>query len=85
MIVFTLGVRPSALIDVYWTHSLRDLQTITRLRMEYEMVKASSFTESLAEIAKALFPSEEGKRGDGDVINSVDDAMALAARINAGG
>jgi hypothetical protein len=53
--------------------------------MEYEMVKASSFTESLAEIAKALFPSDESKRASGNVISSVDDAMALAAEINASG
>lgn len=44
------------------------------------MVKASTFTESLAEIAKAVFGSEEKKES----ISTAHEAMSLAASLNLG-
>lgn len=38
--IFTLGVKPSALPVVYWSHTFEDLITLTDLKVQFEMVKA---------------------------------------------
>lgn len=58
MIVLTLKVRPSLLPTVYWSHSFRDLRTLTKLHMQHEMVHVLSFTESMAAVAGKIFGSE---------------------------
>lgn len=63
-VVLYLNVKPSALDTVYWSHSLHDLRTITRLHMEKELIRAHSFTESLVLVASQVFgggSSEAGK------------------------
>lgn len=78
MIVLTLGVRPSALDTVYWSHTLHDLRVLTKLKMEHELVKANSFTESLVLVASQVFGggNESSPRGPVTHVETAHDALA---------
>jgi hypothetical protein len=50
-----LGVKPSALDEVFWTHSYRDLETLVAIKTEYEVAVRFQEYESLRlAIAEAL-------------------------------
>lgn len=62
--IFTLGVKPSALPVVYWSHTFEDLITLTDLKVQFEMVKAMSFTESLLYTAGQIFGAKRSTATD---------------------
>lgn len=78
--IFTLGVKPSALPVVYWSHTFEDLITLTDLKVQFEMVKAMSFTESLLYTAGQIFGAKRSTATDD--LSSVDDMLAFAKMIN---
>jgi hypothetical protein len=53
--VLTLGVRPSALPEVYWSHTLNDLKVMVKLRMEYDLANANQGFENLILTASKIF------------------------------
>lgn len=78
--IFALGVKPSALPIVYWSHTLEDLITLTDLRVQFEMVKAMSFTESTLFTAGQIFGSKPA--GEVEELTSVEQMLAFAKQIN---
>lgn len=78
--IFTLGVKPSALPAVYWSHTLEDLITLTDLKVQSEMVRAMSFTESLLYTAGQIFGAKQS--GPEKNLSSVDDMLAFAKMVN---
>jgi hypothetical protein len=73
-------VKPSALPAVYWSHTFEDLITLTDLKVQFEMVKAMSFTESLVFTAGQIFGAKSSKTEQS--LTSVDDMLAFAREIN---
>ncbi|MCJ2108628.1 hypothetical protein MKK70_25295 [Methylobacterium sp. E-041] len=65
---------------MYWSHTLEDLIRLTDLKIQFEMVKAMSFTESLLFTAGQVFGSNQSKPTED--LNSVSDMLAFAAQIN---
>ena len=65
---------------VYWSHTLEDLIRLTDLKVQFEMVKAMSFTESLLFTAGQVFGSNQFQPTED--LNSVSDMLAFAAQIN---
>lgn len=78
--IFTLGIKPSALPVVYWSHTLEDLITLTDLKVQFEMVKAMSFTESLLYTAGQIFGAKQSTSEE--TLSSVDDMLAFAKMVN---
>lgn len=78
--ILTLGVKPSALPVVYWSHTFEDLITLTDLKVQFEMVKTMSFTESLLYTAGQVFGAKRSTATDD--LSSVDDMLAFAKMIN---
>ena len=83
----TLKVRPSLLPEIYWSHSLNDLRTLTRLFIQHDMVRTLSFTESLATVAGRLFgqADSESDSGDYNTLETEADLMDFARMVNSGG
>lgn len=50
-------MRPSALPEVYWSHTFNDLKVMVRQRMEYELAKANQDFENLILTASKIFGS----------------------------
>ena len=65
---------------MYWSHTLEDLIRLTDLKVQFEMVKAMSFTESLLFTAGQVFGSNQSTPTED--LNSVSDMLAFAAQIN---
>lgn len=78
--IFTLCIKPSALPVVYWSHTFEDLITLTDLKVQFEMVKAMSFTESLLYTAGQIFGAKQSMASDD--LSSVNDMLAFAKMIN---
>lgn len=78
--IFTLGVKPSALPVVYWSHTLEDLITLTDLRVQFEMVKSMSVTESMLFTAGQVFGAKPS--GEAEELTSVEQMMAFAKQVN---
>lgn len=76
-IVFTLGIKPSDIDEAQWQYSLRDFRKIISLKMQYELAKTSSVTESLFILAAKLFPKDGKASGGGDV-EVITDIRSLA-------
>lgn len=85
MIVLTLKVRPSLLPEVYWSHTLHDLRTLSRLYIQHEMVCANAFTESLSIVVGRVFNGDSGGE-DGDYTEMEDsDLQEFTRVVNNGG
>ena len=54
-------MKPSSLPEAYWSHSIRDLKTLVRLKMEYELAKANQDLENLIYTASKIFGGSEQK------------------------
>lgn len=65
---------------MYWSHTLEDLIRLTDLKVQFEMVKAMSFTESLLFTAGQVFGAKQSQPTDN--LTSVNDMLAFAAQIN---
>ena len=65
---------------VYWSHTFEDLIRLTDLKVQFEMVKAMSFTESLLFTAGQIFGSKQSTATDD--LSSVNDMLAFAKMIN---
>lgn len=65
---------------MYWSHTLEDLIRLTDLKVQFEMVKAMSFTESLLFTAGQVFGAKQSQPVEN--LNSVSDMLAFAAQIN---
>jgi hypothetical protein len=65
---------------VYWSHTLEDLIRLTDLKVQFEMVKAMSFTESLLFTAGQVFGNNQSQPTED--LNSVPDMLEFAAQIN---
>ena len=65
---------------MYWSHTLEDLIRLTDLKVQFEMVKAMSFTESLLCTAGQVFGAKQSQPVDN--LTSVNDMLAFAAQIN---
>lgn len=73
-------MRPSALQEVYWSHSLNDLKKLTSLQAQRAIITSMAFTESLMFTAGQIFGKQKKKK---ETIGTVDDALAFAQRLNA--
>ncbi|MFE1603000.1 hypothetical protein [Methylobacterium sp. ID0610] len=67
---------------VYWSHTFEDLRRLADVRVQFEMVKAMSTTESLLYTAGQVFGSKSGTKQDEQRLDSVSDMMAFARAIN---
>lgn len=65
---------------VYWSHTFEDLITLTDLKVQFEMVKAMSFTESLLYTAGQIFGAKQSTSEE--TLSSVDDMLAFAKMVN---
>lgn len=78
-IVLTLGVRPSALNKVYWSHSYSDLKTLVSLRQQFEYAKVSQAYETLALVVSKALGTKETKSSK--PVESMDELMAAIANV----
>ncbi|MCC0805960.1 hypothetical protein FPV16_06935 [Methylobacterium sp. W2] len=65
---------------VYWSHTFEDLILLTDLKVQFEMVKAMSFTESLLFTAGQIFGAKQSSAAKD--LNSVSDMQAFMGAIN---
>ncbi|GJD32831.1 hypothetical protein PMNALOAF_4110 [Methylobacterium adhaesivum] len=65
---------------MYWSYTFEDLIRLTDLKVQFEMVKAMSFTESLLFTAGQVFGAKQSAPTED--LNSVSDMLAFAAQIN---
>ncbi|MGY6282628.1 hypothetical protein ACXIT0_07005 [Methylorubrum extorquens] len=65
---------------MYWSHTLADLITLTDLKVQFEMVKAMSFTESLLYTAGQIFGAKQSTSEE--TLSSVNDMLAFAKMVN---
>lgn len=65
---------------MYWSHTLEDLIRLTDLKVQFEMVKAMSFTESLLFTTGQVFGAKQSQPVEN--LSSVSDMLAFAAQIN---
>ena len=79
--MLTLGVKPSSLPEAYWSHSIKDLKTLVRLKMEYELAKANQDLENLIYTASKIFGGSEKKTKP---VESIDEALSTLARMGIG-
>ncbi|MGW5840121.1 hypothetical protein ACWFZ6_19155 [Methylorubrum extorquens] len=73
-------MKPSALPVVYWSHTFEDLITLTDLKVQFEMVKAMSFTESMMFTAGNIFGAKQS--APTDELSSMDEMLAFAKMVN---
>ncbi|KMO20360.1 hypothetical protein [Methylobacterium indicum] len=67
---------------VYWSHTFEDLRRLTDVRVQFEMVKAMSTTESLLYTAGQIFGSKTGTKREEQPLSSVSDMLAFAKMVN---
>ena len=67
---------------MYWSHTLEDLICLTDLKVQFEMVKAMSFTESLLFTAGQVFGGKQSTSASTQQLTSVDDMLAFTRQIN---
>ena len=65
---------------MYWSHTFEDLITLTDLKVQFEMVKAMSFTESMMFTAGYIFGEKQSTPEE--TLCSVDDMLAFAKMVN---
>jgi hypothetical protein len=65
---------------VYWSHTFEDLRRMTDIRVQFEMVKAMSFTESLLYTAGQIFGAKRPETADN--LTSMSDMLAFAKMVN---
>ena len=53
--IWSLGVKPSDIDIVYWSHSLDDMRHIVGLKAQFELVKVHQEYENLALIVSKAF------------------------------
>lgn len=79
LILLTLDVSPNQLRQLHWKYSLNDYRVMTNLKVQHEIIKAMSITESLFSVAAALFPADKSKPRK---IESLDDVAQAMAKYN---
>ncbi|GJE81069.1 hypothetical protein CJNNKLLH_2411 [Methylorubrum thiocyanatum] len=65
---------------MYWSYTFEDLIMLTDLKVQFEMVKAMSFTESLIYTAGQIFGAKQSTSEE--TLSSVDDMLAFAKMVN---
>ncbi len=65
---------------VYWSHTFEDLRRMTDIRVQFEMVKAMSFTESLLYTAGQMFGAKRTETADN--LTSMGDMLTFAKMVN---
>lgn len=65
---------------VYWSHTFEDLITLTDIKVQFEMVKVMSYTESLLFTAGQIFGSKKSTATKN--LASVSEMQAFMGAIN---
>jgi hypothetical protein len=71
-----LGVKPSSLNEIYWSHSHDDLVTLVGIRTQYEMAVAYQNYESFRLVAnEALGGGKRQSHSEGEGIQTMDELV----------
>ncbi|WP_152613160.1 hypothetical protein [Inquilinus limosus] len=75
--------KPSSISEVYWSHSLRDLRTLTKITYGFHAAQVVQQYETFASVVSAALGGKK-KKTEAPQYNSVQEAQLALARVLGG-